>query len=133
MTKRTHFTRSLAALALCLATLVTTPATASATPPVAETPAKAKLHAQLLDTKVKVNAKARIHGRLDLDTRSTLWEPIIVQRLVAGVWVDVFSTECRPNYTFRLGVSFSISTQYTLRVYNPTLAVHSSTFLLTVL
>jgi hypothetical protein len=132
MTKRTRFTRGLAALALCLATLVTTPATASATPPVAENPAKAKLHAQLLDTKVKVNAKARIHGRLDLDARSSL-EPIIVQRLVAGVWVDVFSTECRPNYTFRLGVSFSVSAQYTLRVYNPTLTVHSSTFLLTVL
>jgi hypothetical protein len=132
MTKHARSKRYLAALALCLATLLTTAATTSATSTVADTPAKAKLHAKLLDTKVKVNAMARIHGRLDLDARSTHWEPIIVQHLVAGVWVNVLSTDCRPNYTFRLGVSFSVSAQYTLRVYNPTTTVHSSTFLLTV-
>jgi hypothetical protein len=132
MTKRTHFARCLAALALCLATVVAAPATTSAAPTVAETPAKAKLEAKLLDSKVKVNAVARIHGRLDLDARSAQWEPIIVQHLVAGVWVDLLSTSCRPNYTFRLGVSFSVSAQYTLRVYNPTTTVHSSTFLLAV-
>lgn len=132
MTKRTHFARCLAAVALCLATLVAAPATTSASPTVTETPAKAKLQAKLLDSKVKVNAMARIHGRLDLDARSTQWEPIIVQHLVAGVWVDLLSSDCRPNYTFRLGVSFSVAARYTLRVYNPTTTVYSSTFLLAV-
>ena len=119
---------------LCLAALVTTTGAAAATsasPTVAETSAKGKLHATLLDTKVKKNAKARIHGRLDLDSRST-FEPVIVQRFEAGVWVDVFSTEVRPSYTFRLGISFSIEASYTLRVYSPTASVYSSTFVLVV-
>ncbi len=132
MTKHNRITRGVLALVLCLATFVTTSATASAAP---QTEAKAKLHAKLLDSKVKVNEKARIKGVLDVDSRAAVdrtLEPIVVQRLVAGVWVDVYTTDCRPNYTFRLNVSFSISAQYQLRVYSPTTAVFSSTLLLNV-
>lgn len=132
MTKHNRIARGVLALVLCLATFVTLTATASAAP---ETEAKAKLHATLLDSKVKVNDKARLKGVLDVDTRSAdgrTLEPIVVQRLVAGVWVDVLSTDCRPNYTFRLSLSFSIAAQYSLRVYSPTSSVFSATLLLNV-
>lgn len=132
MTKHNRIIRGVLALVLCLATFVTTSATASAAP---EAEAKAKVHATLLDSKVKVNEKARIKGVLDVDSRSAVdrtLEPIVVQRLVAGAWVNVYTTDCRPNYTFRLSVSFSISAQYQLRVYHPTTAVFSSTLLLNV-
>lgn len=132
MTKHNRFARGVLVLLLCLATLTATSAVASATP-VPEH--KTKLDATLLDSKVKVNDKARIKGRLDVDSRSfdgrTL-TPIVVQRLVAGVWVDVLSTDCRPNYTFRLNVTFSIAAQYQLRVYSPTTTVFSSTLFLNV-
>jgi hypothetical protein len=132
MTKHNRIARGVLALVLCLATFVTSSVTASAAP---EAEAKAKLHATLLDSKVKVNEKARIKGVLDIDSRSAAdrtLEPIVVQRLVAGVWVNVYTTDCRPNYTFRLNISFSISAQYQLRVYSPTTTVFSSTLLLNV-
>lgn len=133
MTKHNRIARGVTALMLCLAVLVTLQATASAAP-VTET--KAKLHAKLLDTKVKVDAKARIKGVLDVDTRSAdarTLEPIIVQRLVAGVWINLMTADCRPNYTFRLSVSFTIAAEYSLRVYHPTTAVFSNTLLLSVI
>ena len=132
MTEHNRIARGVIALVLCLAALVTPTATASAAP---ATEAKTKLHAKLLDSKVKVNANARIKGELDVDTRSAdgrTLEPIVVQRLVAGVWVDVLSTSCRPNYTFRLSISFSLAAEYQLRVYSPTTTVFSSTLLLRV-
>jgi hypothetical protein len=126
----TKHARLLVALALCLATLVASPAIS---PAGATTDSKTKLSATLLDKKVKTNDKARIKGQLDVDTRDgRSLEPIVVQKLVAGVWVNVFTTDCRPNYTFRLSVSFSIAAEYSLRVYHPTTAVYSSTLLLTV-
>lgn len=112
---------------LCLFALVAGPAAGSAA---ATTDGKTKLSAELLDKKVKVNGKARIKGELEVDSRSL--EPIVVQKLVAGVWVDLFSSDCRPNYTFRLSVSFSVAASYSLRVYHPATAVFSSTLLLTV-
>jgi hypothetical protein len=115
---------------LCLVALVAGPATVPAS---ATTDGKAKLSAELLDKKVKVNSKARIKGQLDIDTRDgRSLEPIIVQKLVAGVWVNVLTTDCRPNYTFHLNVSFSIAADYSLRVYYPTTAVASATLFLTV-
>jgi hypothetical protein len=126
----TKHTRLLVTLALCLATLVAGPASTSAG---ATTDGKTKLSATLLDKKVKVNDKARIKGQLDVDTRDgRSLEPIIVQKLEAGVWVNVLTTDCRPNYTFRLTVSFSIAADYSLRVYHPSTAVFSSTLLLRV-
>ena len=129
MTKHNRITRVVIALLLCLATFVTLSATASATE------SKAKLHAKLLDSKVKVDKEARIKGSLDVDSRSAddrTLEPIVVQRLVAGVGVNVYTTDCRPNYTFRLSVSFSLAADDQLRVYSPTMAVFSSTLLLRV-
>jgi len=126
----TKHVRLLVTLALCLATLVVGPASA---PAGATTDGKTKLSAELLDKKVKVNGKARIKGELEVDTRDgRSLEPIIVQKLEAGVWVNVLTTDCRPNYTFRLNVSFSIAAEYSLRVYHPSTAVFSSTLLLTV-
>jgi hypothetical protein len=126
----TKHVRLLVTLALCLATLVVGPASA---PAGATTDGKTKLSATLLDKKVKVNGKARIKGELEVGARDgRSQEPIIVQKLEAGVWVNVLTTDCRPNYTFRLNVSFSIAAEYSLRVYHPTTAVFSSTLLLTV-
>lgn len=141
MTKHAPITRLLSALMLCCAMLVPMTGTAAATtaaPVTAEHDAtaskvKAKVNAKLVDTKVKVNADARIDGRLDLPTNNNArsLELIVVQRLVAGAWVDVSTGSCRPNSTFRLTVSFSIAATYTLRVYYPetataTAAVSSS-------
>jgi hypothetical protein len=126
----TKHVRLLVTLALCLATLVVGPTSA---PAGATTDGKTKLSATLLDKKVKVNGKARIKGELEVDTRDgRSQEPIIVQKLEAGVWVNILTTDCRPNYTFRLNVSFSIAAEYSLRVYHPSTAVFSSTLLLTV-
>jgi hypothetical protein len=131
MTNHTRITRCLAALVLCLVAIVMTPAVSSAAP--AAAPPTAKLEAKLLDSKVKVNSKARIRGKLDLDVRAAALEPVVVQRLEAGVWVDVQSTTCRPNNSFLLSVSFSISASYTLRLFHPTTAVVSTNLVLTVL
>lgn len=113
--------------------------TASATP--GKPPAKVKLSATLLDTKVKVNSKARIQGRLDVTemlpaARGGMFEAVVVQRLSAGVWVDVRIGSCRPNLTFKLSVSFSFAAEYTLRLYHPPTTViaaaQSETFVLAV-
>jgi hypothetical protein len=113
-------------LVFCLAALVAAPASAT-------TDGKTKLSATLLDKKVKVDEKARMKGELEVDARGgRALEPIIVQKLVAGVWVNVLTTDCRPNYTFRLNVSFSIAAEYQLRVYHPSTTVYSSTMLLVV-
>lgn len=133
MTK--HTARWLLALATC-AMMIVAP-TATATPreaTTAEVAAKAKLSASLLDTKVKVNGKARIRAKLDLpDAPGRGLELVVVQKLVAGVWLDVLTTDCRPNDTFRLRVSFSVAAQYTLRLYHPSTAVASASLSLTVI
>jgi hypothetical protein len=123
--------RLLLAVALCLAMVAAGPVTAAAT---ATTEGKAKLSATLLDKKVKVNNKARIKGELEMaDTGARTLTPIVVQKLVAGVWVDVTTSSCRPNYTFRLNVSFSISAEYSLRIYHPSTSVYSNTMVLVVI
>ncbi|MBC6447990.1 hypothetical protein [Actinokineospora xionganensis] len=146
MTKHAPITRLLTALMLCCAMLVPMTGTAAATPAAPATAehdatadkVKAKVNAKLLDTKVKVNADARIDGKLELPKNNARsLELIVVQRLVAGAWVDVSTGSCRPNYSFRLSVSFSIAATYTLRVYYPetatATAAASGTFNLTVL
>lgn len=129
----TKHARLIAALVLCLAVVVAGPASgAGATTTTA--PGKPTLTAKLLDKKVKVHGKARIKGELEVpDSRGERsLEPIIVQKLVAGVWVDVTTGTCRPNYTFKLSVSFSVAAEYQLRLYHPVSAVASATLLLTV-
>lgn len=134
----------MAALIMCfvaLGTMSTTAAGSTGTdtkPP----PAKAKLSAKLLDTKVKVNAKARIQGRLDVQlpmmrdgaqlSTSEGFELVVVQELRAGVWVDLQPARCQPNIRFRIAVSFSLVAQYTLRVIHPTSSLSSETFVLAV-
>jgi len=127
----TKHVRLLAALVLCLAVVVAGPATVAAN---ATTDGKAKLSAELMDKKVKVNDKARIKGKLEVpDTRDgRSLEPIVVQKLVAGVWVDVQTADCRPNFSFRLTVSFSIAASYQLRLFHPATATASATLLLSV-
>jgi hypothetical protein len=120
---------TLLATLLCLVALVLGPATV---PAGATTDSKTKLDATLLDKKVKVDAKTRIRGELETDGDARSLTPIVVQKLVAGVWVNVYTTDCRPNYTFRLNISFSIAAEYSLRVYHPSTTVYSSTMLLTV-
>lgn len=123
--------RFLAAVGLLLAALVAGPSVASAC---ADTDGKAKLYAELLDKKVKVDAKAKMKGVLEVDEADgRLLTPIVVQKLVAGVWVNVYTTDCRPNYTFRLSISFSVAAEYSLRVYHPSTTVYSNIMLLTVI
>lgn len=126
----TKHARLIAALVLCLAVVVAGSSSAAT----ATTEGKAKLTATLLDKKVKVNDKARIKGELDMpasrDARTL--EPIIVQKLVAGVWVDVTTGSCRPNLSFRLSVSFTVAADYELRLYHPATATASATLLLNV-
>jgi hypothetical protein len=119
----------LAAVALLLTVLVAGPAVS---PAGADTDGKTKLSATLLDKKVKVNAKARMKGELEADDEGRSLTPIVVQKLVAGAWVNVYTTDCRPNYTFRLSLSFSVAAEYSLRVYHPSTSVYSSTMLLLV-
>lgn len=122
--------RVLLAVALCLAMVAAGPATTA----LATTDGKAKLSATLLDKKVKANDKARIKGELEMeDPGARTLTPIVVQKLVAGVWVDVTTSSCRPNYTFRLNVSFSISAEYSLRIYHPSTSVYSNTMVLAVI
>jgi hypothetical protein len=121
--------RFLATVGLLLAVLVAGPSVASA-----DTDGKTKLSASLLDKKVKVNDKARMKGELEVeDAGGRSLTPIVVQKLVAGVWVNVYTTDCRPNYTFRLSISFSVAAQYSLRVYHPSTTVYSNVMLLTVI
>jgi hypothetical protein len=127
MNSQSRIARLLAALTICCVALVMMPATASASVEPIKPPAKVKVSAKLLDTKVKVNGKARIQGRMDVElpVRGGL-ELIVVQELRAGVWVDLQSSSCRPNATFRLSVSFSLVSWYTLRVYHPETALFAS-------
>lgn len=122
-------TKRFLATLLCLTVLFVGSATG---PAAATTDGKTKLDATLLDKKVKVDAKARIKGELETSGDARSLTPIVVQKLVAGVWVNVYTTDCRPNYTFRLNISFSIAAEYSLRVYHPSTTVFSSTMLLTV-
>lgn len=119
----------LAAVALLLTVLVAGPAVSQAS---ADTDGKTKVSATLLDKKVKVNDKARMKGELEVDDAGRSLTPIVVQKLVAGAWVNVYTTDCRPNYTFRLSLSFSVAAEYSLRVYHPSTSVYSSTMLLLV-
>lgn len=146
MKRQPRLARRLAALIMCGIALVmmsTTATTAASAAPQAAVstgaatkppPAREKLSAKLLDTKVKVNAKARIQGRLDvLHPMRDGFELVVVQELRAGVWVDLQPARCQPNIRFTIRVSFSVVARYTLRVIHPTSSLSSETFVLAVL
>jgi hypothetical protein len=95
-----------------------------------------KVKAKLDKAKVKVNEKVKLKGSLDIDLplraqnagtdAGMSLEPIVVQRLDAGAWVNVASTSCRPNGGFNLKLSFQFRAELTLRVYHPETVLYTS-------
>lgn len=83
---------------------------------------KAKLEAKAEKTRVKVGEETKIKGSFaDLGGQESVsgGEPVIVQQLKAGVWVDLTTGTCKPNGVFRFSVSFRIRANVTLRVFHP--------------
>ncbi|WP_225439754.1 hypothetical protein [Amycolatopsis eburnea] len=83
---------------------------------------KAKVEAKADKSRVKVGETTKIKGSFaDLGGQESLagGEPVIVQQLQAGVWVNLSTTTCRPNGGFVFSLSFSLRTTLTLRVYHP--------------
>ncbi|MEV7552504.1 hypothetical protein AB0N89_23075 [Amycolatopsis sp. NPDC089917] len=90
------------------------------------------------EEKVKIEAKAdksKVKGRLDVVADSAAGEGrdatgalelIVVQKLVAGVWVDLSNGSCKPNGSFVLSLSFSVKASLTLRVYHPETTLYAS-------
>ncbi|MFC3455586.1 hypothetical protein [Amycolatopsis speibonae] len=93
---------------------------------------KVKLEAKADKSKVKVGEETKLKGRLDVvpdeadgDATEAL-ELIVVQKLVAGVWVDLSNGSCRPNGSFSLSLSFSVKASLTLRVFHPETTLYAS-------
>jgi hypothetical protein len=83
---------------------------------------KAKLEAKAEKTRVKVGEETKIKGSFaDLGGQESVsgGEPVIVQQLKAGVWVDLTTGTCKPNGVFKFSVSFNIRANVTLRVFHP--------------
>ncbi len=89
---------------------------------------KVKLEAKADKDKVKVGENTKVKGRLDVVAEggdavegTEALELVIVQKLVAGVWVDLTTSQarCKPNGKFVLNLSFSLRASLTLRVYHP--------------
>ncbi|PXY20687.1 hypothetical protein [Prauserella muralis] len=121
--------RLVAALLACLVVLVPTTA-ASATE--AGPKGQVKVHAKAEKDVVKAGEKVKIKGKLDVvpgaRSDSGGLEPVIVQKLQAGVWVDVSTGWCRPNGGFSLSLSFSLSASLSLRVYHPETHLYASAY-----
>lgn len=107
----------------------------AAAPAATATPAAPKskihVHAKADKDRVRVGEKVKISGGLDESAASRMdggAEPVIVQSLQAGVWVDLSTGSCRPNGLFSINLSFSVSAQLTLRVYHPETAVYASAY-----
>ncbi|SFA93617.1 hypothetical protein SAMN05216266_102315 [Amycolatopsis marina] len=134
--------RSLVALLAGCALLATAPGAALAAPVGTDGTGthsiagkkKVKVDAKLDKSKVKVNEKVKLKGKLDVQAPLrasgtdgvTSLEPLVVQRLVAGVWVDLTSTSCRPNGSYQLKLSFQVQAEIKLRVYHPETTLYAS-------
>jgi hypothetical protein len=137
-TAPSRFRRVLVALAVCCVAAGLVPATALAADSPSSAPSASAVHgkkkkhlkvgAALDKGKVKVNEKANLKGRLDLDpsdaadARADLAdgsEPVVVQKLEAGVWVNLTTASCRPNGAFSLNLSFAVAAKLSLRVFHP--------------
>ncbi len=101
---------------------------------------KAKLDAGVEKAKVKVGEETKIKGSFaDLGGLEAVsgGEPVIVQKLVGNVWVNLTTGTCRPNGNFRFSLSFSLRASLTLRVFHPEtdlyLSVSSNLFALVVI
>ncbi|WP_181771082.1 hypothetical protein [Amycolatopsis pittospori] len=93
---------------------------------------KVKLDASLSKKQAKVNEKVTLKGALReegarADGTESL-EAIIVQQLQGSVWVNIADTTCRPNSTFSLKLSFSLSAVITLRAYHPETTLYASAY-----
>ncbi|SEF34035.1 hypothetical protein SAMN05421837_107177 [Amycolatopsis pretoriensis] len=83
---------------------------------------KAKVEAKADKSRVKVGEETKIKGSFaDLGGQESLsgGEPVIVQQLKAGVWVNLSTGTCRPNGNFVFSLSFSLRATVTLRVFHP--------------
>lgn len=83
---------------------------------------KAKLEAKAEKNRVKVGETTNIKGSFDdLGGQESVsgGEPVIVQQLEAGVWVNLTTGTCKPNGGFRFSVSFTLRANVTLRVFHP--------------
>jgi len=83
---------------------------------------QAKLDANADKTHVKVGEETKIKGSFaDLGRQESFTggEPVIVQQLQAGVWVNLSTGTCRPNGNFVFSLSFSVRASLSLRVYHP--------------
>ncbi|PXY28847.1 hypothetical protein [Prauserella flavalba] len=123
--------RLLTALLACLVVFAA-PATAAAS---AGPKGQLKVHATVDKSVVKVNEKVKIKGGLDVlsgkggghDAAGGL-EPVLVQSLQAGVWVNVSTGWCRPNGGFNLSVSFDLAASLSLRVFHPETDLYASAY-----
>ncbi|MFJ8911465.1 hypothetical protein [Amycolatopsis sp. NPDC102389] len=130
--------RAFAALAISCALVAGLAPAASATAAPAPAPVsaeagkkKVKLDASLSKKQAKVNEKVTLKGTLQAaegsDGTESL-EAIIVQQLQGSVWVNIADTTCRPNSTFSLKLSFSLSAVITLRAYHPETTLYASAY-----
>ncbi|NKQ54795.1 hypothetical protein HFP15_18075 [Amycolatopsis sp. K13G38] len=120
--------RTLVALLVGCAMLIAVPA-ANAAP--AAPKAKVAVHAKAEKDRVRVGEKLKIDGSLDLARESRIdggTEPVVVQSLQGGMWVDLDSDSCHPDGTFGISVSFDFSAQLTLRVFHPETDLYASAY-----
>ena len=118
----------LIALMVGCAMLIAAPA-ASAAP--AAPKSKVTLHAKADRDSVRAGEKVKINGSLDVLMEPRMdggTEPVVVQSLQAGVWVDLSTGSCHPNGSFSINLSFSMSAQLTLRVYHPETGIYASAY-----
>ncbi|GAA0616574.1 hypothetical protein GCM10010174_38190 [Kutzneria viridogrisea] len=130
---RTH--RLLAAALVGCAALLAVPGTAAAAPVAVHSPAKKHLtiSAKPVKDHVKVHEKTQVKGRLDIKPSARSAEDLellVVQRLQAGVWIDLGGTEtpCQPNGNFSVDLSFDVSAELTLRVFHPDSSLYAESY-----
>lgn len=119
-----------AGLAPAAATAAPAPSPSSST--VALAKGKVKVDAKLAKGKVKKGEKVKLTGKLDVlaeGSRLDATEPLIVQQQIsAGAWIDIATTSCRPNGSYSLNLSFSLSASLSLRVYHPETTIYASAY-----
>ncbi|KAA9153907.1 hypothetical protein FPZ12_033405 [Amycolatopsis acidicola] len=106
--------------------MLTAAPAASAAP--AAPKSKVAVHAKAEKDSVHVGEKVKITGDLDASSQNRVdsLEPVIVQSLQAGVWVNLSTGSCRPNGLFSIDLSFTVSAQLSLRVFHPETGLYAS-------
>ena len=94
-----------------------------------------KLDAKPDKSTVKVGEHTKIRGHLTLspaDGGAVAAAPaggvdvVFVQRLVAGVWVNIVSRPCAAGGDFSFDVSFTVAASLTLRVFAPETDIYAA-------